>query len=109
MSSRNRLAALHNALAFTLNNHAGLALMRHNLELYGYQARPLNMGQVPLIHSPSNILLMEQKVTTQHSEIQKLLTENQQIAVTHVALRQELAAAQQEIQRMPSIILGLQK
>lgn len=52
---------------------------------------------------------MEQKVTTQHSEIQKLLTENQQIAVTHVALRQELAAAQQEIQRMPSIILGLQK
>nr|XP_024402268.1 protein FLX-like 3 [Physcomitrium patens] len=51
---------------------------------------------------------MEQKVTTQHSEIQKLLTENQQIAVTHVALRQELAAAQQEIQRMPSIILGLQ-
>uniref|UniRef100_A0A7I4F8Z4 Uncharacterized protein n=2 Tax=Physcomitrium patens TaxID=3218 RepID=A0A7I4F8Z4_PHYPA len=62
-----------------------------------------------VLYLSANILLMEQKVTTQHSEIQKLLTENQQIAVTHVALRQELAAAQQEIQRMPSIILGLQK
>lgn len=43
---------------------------------------------------------IDQKLAAQHAEIQRLLGENQRLAVTHVALRQELAAAQQEIMRL---------
>ncbi|KAL6994042.1 hypothetical protein U1Q18_012149 [Sarracenia purpurea var. burkii] len=42
--------------------------------------------------------VMEQKLATQHVEIQKLATENQRLAATHGTLRQELAAAQHELQ-----------
>ena len=44
-------------------------------------------------------MMIEQKLAIQHAEIQRLLGENQRLAVTHVALRQELTAAQQEIMR----------
>jgi chromosome segregation ATPase len=52
--------------------------------------------------------MLEQKISTQHNEIQRLLTENQRLAATHVALRQELAAAQQEVQRLQALALGIQ-
>ncbi|KAK8507841.1 hypothetical protein V6N13_140582 [Hibiscus sabdariffa] len=42
--------------------------------------------------------IMEQKLAAQHVEMQKLGTENQRIAATHGTLRQELAAAQHELQ-----------
>ncbi|OVA06434.1 hypothetical protein BVC80_479g7 [Macleaya cordata] len=48
--------------------------------------------------------IMEQKLAAQHGEMQRLATENQRLAATHVALRQELAAAQQELQRLNSQI-----
>lgn len=52
-------------------------------------------------HGPQNPPSgIEQKLAAQHGEIQRLLGENQRLAVTHVALRQELAAAQQEIMRL---------
>ncbi|GAA0146239.1 hypothetical protein LIER_36277 [Lithospermum erythrorhizon] len=41
---------------------------------------------------------MEHKLAGQHMEIQKLVTENQRLASTHSTLRQELAAAQNELQ-----------
>ena len=50
--------------------------------------------------------LIEEKLATQHAEIQRLLTENQRLAATHIALRQELAAAQQELQRFQQVIGG---
>ena len=50
-------------------------------------------GQTPPI-------MIEQKLAMQHAEIQRLLGENQRLAVTHVALRQEFSAAQQEIMRL---------
>ncbi|KAH7434299.1 hypothetical protein KP509_06G010100 [Ceratopteris richardii] len=43
---------------------------------------------------------LDQKLAAQHAEIQRLLHENQTFAVTHVALRQELAAAEEEIARL---------
>lgn len=113
MSSRNRMAAqgVLNARATALSNPS-LGLMRQNPGLYGNQARPQNMrenmGPPPLMNGPPGVLLLEQKVNTQHSELQRLLTENQRLAATHVALRQELAAAQQEVQRMQSMVQGLQ-
>ncbi|GMI63427.1 hypothetical protein HRI_000012000 [Hibiscus trionum] len=42
--------------------------------------------------------IMEQKLAAQHVEMQRLGTENQRIAATHGTLRQELAAAQHELQ-----------
>lgn len=45
-------------------------------------------------------LAIEQKLAAQHAEKQRLIGENQRLAMTHVALRQELAAAQQEIMRL---------
>ncbi|KAG4127445.1 hypothetical protein ERO13_D10G215733v2 [Gossypium hirsutum] len=41
---------------------------------------------------------MEQKLATQHVEMQRLGTENQRTAATNGTLRQELAAAQHELQ-----------
>ncbi|EOY04334.1 Sarcolemmal membrane-associated protein, putative isoform 1 [Theobroma cacao] len=42
--------------------------------------------------------IMEQKLAAQHVEMQRLGTENQRLATTHGTLRQELAAAQHELQ-----------
>ncbi|KAF8389851.1 hypothetical protein HHK36_024368 [Tetracentron sinense] len=48
--------------------------------------------------------VMEQKLAAQHVEMQRLATENQRLAATHTSLRQELAAAQHELQRLQSKI-----
>ncbi|KAH7405036.1 hypothetical protein KP509_15G054300 [Ceratopteris richardii] len=53
-------------------------------------------------------LVLEEKVAMQHQEIQRLLTENQRLAATHVALRQELAATQQEVQRLQAALRNVQ-
>ncbi|XP_047334968.1 protein FLX-like 2 isoform X2 [Impatiens glandulifera] len=47
---------------------------------------------------------MEQKIAAQHVEMQKLVKENQRFAATHGTLRQELAAAQHELQVLQSDI-----
>ncbi|TYI62483.1 hypothetical protein E1A91_D10G247100v1 [Gossypium mustelinum] len=47
---------------------------------------------------------MEQKLATQHVEMQRLGTENQRTVATNGTLRQELAAAQHELQILPAQI-----
>lgn len=71
---------------------------------FGPGMRPMGPG-LDVLPSPA---LVEEKLATQHAEIQKLLTENQRLAATHVALRQELAAAQQEVQRLQQVLAGVQ-
>ncbi|XP_004233402.1 protein FLX-like 2 [Solanum lycopersicum] len=44
--------------------------------------------------------ILEQKIGAQHLEMQKLTTENQRLAATHVTLRRDLAAAQHELQML---------
>lgn len=44
--------------------------------------------------------VMEQKIAAQHVEMQRLATENQRLGATHDTLRQELAAAQHELQML---------
>ncbi|CAN6469733.1 unnamed protein product [Victoria cruziana] len=44
--------------------------------------------------------LAEERLVVQHREIQALLLDNQRLAATHVALKQELSAAQQELRRV---------
>ncbi|XAR60775.1 hypothetical protein NMG60_11034272 [Bertholletia excelsa] len=44
--------------------------------------------------------VFEERIVFQQREIQSLLVDNQQLAATHVALKQELVAAQQELRRL---------
>ncbi|KAK7401548.1 hypothetical protein VNO78_13112 [Psophocarpus tetragonolobus] len=53
-------------------------------------------GPIPL--HPSAII--EERLAAQHQDIQGLLGDNQRLAATHVALKQELEAAQHELQRV---------
>ncbi|KAJ8621980.1 hypothetical protein MRB53_030509 [Persea americana] len=48
---------------------------------------------------PPHPALIEERLAIQHQEIQGLLIDNQRLAATHVALKQELAAVQHELQR----------
>ncbi|XP_031279294.1 protein FLX-like 2 [Pistacia vera] len=64
---------------------------------YGPGIRPMP-GAFPPFDMLPPPEVMEQKIAAQHVEMQKLVTENQRLAATHGTLRQELAAAQHELQ-----------
>ncbi|CAI5458081.1 unnamed protein product [Closterium sp. Yama58-4] len=64
---------------------------------------PVPVPQPPAAQNVSGQQL-EVKLAAQQGDIQQLLMENQRLAATHVALRQELAAAQGEIQRLKSAV-----
>lgn len=66
---------------------------------------PFGRGPGPL---PPHPALIEEKLAAQHQEIQGLLVENQRLAATHVALRQELAATQQELQHLSHVSQNIQ-
>lgn len=44
--------------------------------------------------------LLEDRIASNHREIQSLLIDNQRLAATHVALKQELAVAQQDLRHL---------
>ncbi|GAA0172607.1 hypothetical protein LIER_26402 [Lithospermum erythrorhizon] len=48
---------------------------------------------------PPHPAIMDEQLAAQHQDIQGLLVDNQRLAATHVALKQELEAAQFELQR----------
>lgn len=58
----------------------------------------LGLGPRPLPLHPAAVI--EERLAAQHGEIQGLLGDNQSLAATHVALKQEQEAAQHELQRM---------
>ncbi|KAJ7523761.1 hypothetical protein O6H91_18G062000 [Diphasiastrum complanatum] len=87
-------------------HQVGAGVLHPSLSPYGSQLGQGMVGpQGGLGPSPA---LIEQKLATQHAEIQRLLTENQRLAATHVALREELAAAQPEIRRLEEVLAGVQ-
>lgn len=57
---------------------------------------------------PPHPALIEERLAIQHQEIQGLLIDNQRLAATHVALKQELAAVQHELQRAHHAAAALQ-
>ncbi|XP_061359827.1 protein FLX-like 1 [Gastrolobium bilobum] len=70
----------------------------HPALLEEFRESHLGLGPRPLPLHPAAIL--EEQLAAQHQEIQGLLGDNQRLAATHVALKQELEAAQHELQRM---------
>ncbi|KAJ8645390.1 hypothetical protein MRB53_007138 [Persea americana] len=52
--------------------------------------------------------LLENKMAVQAAEIERLIRENQRLASTHVALREELVAIQQEMQRVQAHMGSIQ-
>ncbi|KAH9314641.1 hypothetical protein KI387_023268 [Taxus chinensis] len=78
----------------------------------GMIPEPFGPGMHPAGPHPLDALphpeLLEQRFAIQHAEMQRLATENQRLAATHVALRQDLAMSQQEIQRMHAHMAAIQ-
>ncbi|KAH9313517.1 hypothetical protein KI387_022144, partial [Taxus chinensis] len=61
---------------------------------------PYSRGPRPLPHPA----VVEEELELQHEEIQRLNAENRRLATTQVGLRQELAAAQDEIHRLSQVV-----
>nr|DAD37663.1 TPA_asm: hypothetical protein HUJ06_008304 [Nelumbo nucifera] len=75
----------------------GLGPMPHPALLEEMREAQFGRGPRPL---PLHPAIIEERLEAQHQEIQGLLIDNQRLAATHVALKQELAAAQHELQRV---------
>lgn len=50
---------------------------------------------------------LEDRIAARHREVQSLLVDNQRLAATHVALKQDLTAAQQELRHLSSAAADL--
>ena len=73
---------------------------RHTLvQMSGRSHHPLGARSHLFGAGDISMGLLEQKVLTQHNEIQRILSENQRLAAMHMALRQELALTQRDVQR----------
>ncbi|WJX75434.1 hypothetical protein P8452_58968 [Trifolium repens] len=71
--------------------------MLHHEQVGPAMHHALPPGPFDLMPPPQ---VMEQKLASQHGEMQRLATENQRLAATHGVLRQELAGAQHELQML---------
>lgn len=71
--------------------------MLHHEQVGPTMHHALPPGPFDLMPPPQ---VMEQKLASQHGEMQRLATENQRLAATHGVLRQELAGAQHELQML---------
>lgn len=69
-------------------------------ETFGPGIPPSAQGAFPSYNMLPPPQVMEQKLVAQHGEMQRLAIENQRLAATHGSLRQELAAAQHELQML---------
>ncbi|KAF8025970.1 hypothetical protein BT93_F2718 [Corymbia citriodora subsp. variegata] len=78
----------------------GLGAMPHPALLEELRESQLGMGPG---RRPPHPAIIEERLAAQHEEIQGLLVDNQRLAATHVALKQELEAAQYELQNMVQI------
>lgn len=75
-------------------------------DMYGPVRGP-PVGRHPLDMLPPPEVL-EHKLATQTAEMQRLASENQRLAATHGALRQDLAMSQHELERLRAHIAALQ-
>lgn len=72
---------------------------------------PPPYGVRPPLGGPLDIpphIILEDKLAAQHAELKRLSVDNQRLAATHIALRQELATAQEEVQRLRQVAANAQ-
>ncbi|KAE9463616.1 hypothetical protein C3L33_04468, partial [Rhododendron williamsianum] len=62
--------------------------------------RLLHHHRIPHPSSSSTAALLEDRIASHHRDIQSLLIDNQRLAATHVALKQELAVAHQDLRHL---------
>ncbi|GFY96675.1 hypothetical protein Acr_11g0009810 [Actinidia rufa] len=74
----------------------GLGPMPHHALLEEMRETQFGMGPREL---PTHPAIIKEQLAAQHQEIQGLLGDNQRLAATHVALKQELEAAQHELRQ----------
>ncbi|KAJ0264073.1 Protein FLX-like 1 [Hirschfeldia incana] len=70
-----------------------------------HPSRPLDDIREPQFRAHHSII--EDRIAAQNQDVQGLLADNQRLAATHVALKQELEVAQHELQRMVHYIDSL--
>ncbi|GAB4849291.1 hypothetical protein Ancab_004091, partial [Ancistrocladus abbreviatus] len=75
----------------------GLGPVPHHALIDEMRETQFGMGLRPL---PPHPAIIEERMAAQLQEIQGLLVDNQRLAATHVALKQEVEAAQYELQQM---------
>ena len=109
MSGRNRGPPLpmkgisHNGLPPAVHESPfgrGLGPVPHPALLEEMRESQFGMGPRPL---PPHPAIIEERLAGQHQDIQALLVDNQRLAATHVALKQELEASQHELQHMAHV------
>ncbi|XP_048498852.1 protein FLX-like 1 isoform X2 [Beta vulgaris subsp. vulgaris] len=77
-----------------------MGLMPHPALLEEMRERESQFGMGPPRSLPPHPAILEDRLGVQLQEIQGLLVDNQRVAATHVALKQELEAAHFELKRM---------
>ncbi|KAK2987314.1 hypothetical protein RJ640_006402 [Escallonia rubra] len=78
--------------------------MAHHALLEEMRESQFGMGPRQL---PPHPAIIEERLAAQHQDIQALLVDNQRLAATHVALKQELEASHHELQRTDHFALTL--
>ncbi|KAI3450288.1 hypothetical protein Pfo_006953 [Paulownia fortunei] len=80
---------------------------RNHIPITGLMLRPNHhtIDDPLILHpnrriTPTEVLLIEDRIAAQSREIQTLLLDNQRLAATHVALKQDVVAAQQDLRRV---------
>lgn len=71
----------------------------------------MQRGPFPPGHRPSDRVaapdLLENKIASQAAEIEQLVEDNRRLAAMHIALRQDLVAAQKEVERLKAHIRSI--
>lgn len=73
--------------------------MPHPVLMEEMRDNQYGMGPPRQLPPPPHPAIIEERLAAQHQDIQALLLDNQRLAATHVALKQELEATQHELQR----------
>uniref|UniRef100_A0A1J3GFC8 Protein FLX-like 2 n=1 Tax=Noccaea caerulescens TaxID=107243 RepID=A0A1J3GFC8_NOCCA len=94
MGSKGRMPPSHSHMRRPL---PGSGIAHHPEAAFGSGMPPSAYPSFSMLPPPE---VMEQKLASQHGEMQRLAIENQRLAATHGSLRQELAAAQHELQML---------
>ncbi|CAL9239700.1 unnamed protein product [Arabidopsis halleri] len=100
MESKGRIHPSHHHMRRPLPGPGGGIAHPETFGSHGAIPPSAAQGAFPSFNMLPPPEVMEQKFVAQHGELQRLAIENQRLGATHGSLRQELAAAQHELQML---------